>query len=101
MISEKQGCPLGRFGRRGFLLWVVMCGGVPAAQAADLPDLPILRGAYTDGLSSRVNWQGVYVGGQGGFGTSDMNFTGATSSVAAHLLANTAIESSGDRKSVV
>jgi opacity protein-like surface antigen len=73
-----------------------MCGAVSAAQAADLSDLPILRGAFTDGLTtSKVNWQGWYIGGQGGFGTSDMDFTGATRSVAAHLLANTAIEAAG------
>ncbi|SHL24522.1 outer membrane insertion C-terminal signal [Bradyrhizobium lablabi] len=81
---------------RRLLLAAVMFGAVSGAQAADMPDLPILRGAYTDGLSSpRVSWQGFYAGVQGGFGTSDMNFTGATSSVASHLLANTAIEASG------
>jgi opacity protein-like surface antigen len=77
------------------LLSVLICAAVSGARAADLSDLPILRGGFTDGLSTRVNWQGVYVGGQGGFGTSDMNFTGATQSIAAHLLADTAIENSG------
>jgi opacity protein-like surface antigen len=64
------------------------------SRAADLPDLPFLRGPV--GLmSSRVNWQGFYVGGQGGFGTTDMDFTGATQSVAQKLLVNTALENSG------
>ena len=50
---------------RRFLLAVVMCGMTAGAQAADLSDLPILRGGFTDGLTStRVNWQGFYVGGQ-------------------------------------
>ena len=81
---------------RRFLLSVLMCAAASGAQAADLPDFPVLRGGFTDGFTGpRVNWQGVYVGGQGGFGTSDMNFTGATSSVVAHLLADTAIENSG------
>ncbi|WJR79683.1 outer membrane beta-barrel protein [Bradyrhizobium sp. NP1] len=83
---------------RSFLLSVVMVAALSAsvAQAADLPDLPILRGGYTDGLSSgRVNWQGFYFGGQGGFGTSDLNFTGATRTIAAHLLSNTAEEAAG------
>jgi outer membrane immunogenic protein len=80
---------------RRFLLSVVMCAAVSAAQAADLSDLPVLRGGYTDGLSSRVNWQGVYVGGQGGFGTSTMNFGGATQGVASRLLFDTAIENAG------
>ena len=81
---------------RRFLLAVVMCGMAAGAQAADLPDLPILRGGLTEGFSrSSVNWQGVYVGGQAGTGTSDMNFTGATRTIAAHLLTNTAIENAG------
>jgi opacity protein-like surface antigen len=52
-------------------MWaVVMCGAVSTAQAADMPDLPILRGAFTDGLtSSRPNWQGYYVGGQADWGS--------------------------------
>lgn len=95
MISAKSKVSDWSVAMRRFLLSVVMCVAVSAAQAADLPDLPILRGGYADSLTSRVNWQGVYVGGQGGFGTSDMNFTGATQSVAAHLLADTAIENSG------
>jgi outer membrane immunogenic protein len=81
---------------RRFLLAVAMCGVAAGAQAADLSDLPILRGAFTDGLSrSSINWQGFYVGGQAGMGTSDMNFTGATKSIAAHLLDRTAIEAAG------
>lgn len=79
---------------RGFLVAAVMLGAVSSAHAADMPDF--LRGGFTEGLShTRVNWQGFYVGGQGGFGTSDLNFTGATQSVAAHLLSGTAIEAFG------
>ncbi|MBR1089549.1 porin family protein [Bradyrhizobium manausense] len=55
---------------RGLLLAAAMLGTVSAAHAADMPDLPVLRGGFTDGLSSgRPNWQGYYVGGQGDFGT--------------------------------
>jgi outer membrane immunogenic protein len=55
---------------RRFLLVAVMFGAVSGAQAADLPDLPILRGAFTDGLtSSRVIWQGGYIGGQASYGS--------------------------------
>jgi opacity protein-like surface antigen len=67
-----------------------MFGAVSAAQAADLADLPILRGALSDGLSnSRVNWDGYYVGVQGGYGSSDENFNGSTTNQTAALLANT------------
>ncbi len=80
---------------RRFLLTAAMCvAAMSGSRAADLSDLPILRGPV--GLSStRVNWQGFYAGGQGAFGTSDINFTGATRSVAQRLLANTAIEAFG------
>lgn len=81
---------------RRILLAAVMFGAISAAQAADMPDLPILRGSFTEGLTtSRVNWQGFYLGGQGGTGTSDMNFTGATSSIVAKLLSGTALEAAG------
>jgi outer membrane immunogenic protein len=76
---------------RRFLLAALMCGGVTAANAADLP---ILRGGYTDGLSNAsVNWEGFYIGGQAGYGSSDENFTGSTSNMLAALLQNTTIES--------
>jgi outer membrane immunogenic protein len=78
---------------RRFLLAVVMFGAVSGAKAADMPDLPILRGAFTDGLTtSQVNWQGFYIGGQGGYGSSDENFNGSTRTMIAALLANTIIE---------
>ena len=66
---------------------------VAGAQAADMPDLPILRGAFTDGLSSsKTNWQGFYAGVQGGYGVSDENFNGSTSNMTKALLADTLIE---------
>jgi opacity protein-like surface antigen len=78
---------------RRLLLAAALFGAVQSAQAADLPDLPILRGAVSEGLtSSRVNWQGYYIGAQAGYGSSDENFNGSTSTMIAALLANTTIE---------
>jgi outer membrane immunogenic protein len=78
---------------RRILLAMMMCGAAAGAQAADLSDLPILRGAVTDGLTtSRVNWQGVYIGGQAAYGTSNMNFTGSTKTVAARLMSGLEME---------
>ena len=55
---------------RRFLLVAVMCGAASVAQAADMPDLPFLRGSFTEGLTSaKVNWQGYYVGGQVSYGS--------------------------------
>jgi outer membrane immunogenic protein len=74
----------------------MMLGAVTVAQAADMPDLPILRGSFTDGLTtSRVNWQGVYFGGQGGYGSSDENFTGSSTNLLATLLANNVVQEMG------
>jgi outer membrane immunogenic protein len=81
---------------RRFLLAAAMCvTAMSCSRAADLSDLPILRGAVGGFSSSRVNWQGFYAGGQGGLGTTDMDFTGATQSIAQKLLFDTAIDNSG------
>lgn len=60
---------------RRLVLAAMMFGAVSGAQAADMPDFPILRGALTDGASPPVNWRGFYVGGQAAYGaiTSDAN----------------------------
>ncbi len=78
---------------RRFLLAAVMLGAAAGAQAADMPDLPILRGAFTERLTT-VNWQGYYIGGQGGYGSSDEDFGRfpSTRPLMAALLAGTAIE---------
>src|SRR3954465_7772969 len=58
---------------RRHLLIAVMFGAISGAQAADMPDN--LRGSIPPSLStSTVNWQGYYVGGQGGYGSADENF---------------------------
>jgi outer membrane immunogenic protein len=75
---------------RRLLLAAVMLGAVSGAQAADMPDF--LRGTLPSSPSPRVNWQGFYFGGQAGIGESNMNFTGATRTVAANLLAGTEME---------
>jgi opacity protein-like surface antigen len=48
---------------RRFVLAAAMAGMAFGAEAADLPDLPILRGSLPAGSVSR-NWDGFYVGGQ-------------------------------------
>lgn len=79
---------------RRLVVAALMTGAVSGAHAADLSDLPILRGSFSEGLSnSHVNWEGFYVGGQAGYGSSDENFNGSTSNMIAALLANTIIES--------
>jgi outer membrane immunogenic protein len=56
---------------RKFLMAAAMMLGVAhGAQAADMPDLPVLRGSFPEGLSSsQRNWQGYYIGGQANYGS--------------------------------
>jgi outer membrane immunogenic protein len=55
---------------RRFLLAAVISGAAAGAQAADMPDFPILRGAFTEAPPpATVYWQGYYIGGQGSYGT--------------------------------
>jgi hypothetical protein len=50
---------------RRFLLAAMMFGTVSGARAADLSDLPILRGSFPEGLSTATrNWDDWYAGGQ-------------------------------------
>lgn len=78
---------------RRLLLAAVIFGAAQGAQAADMPDLPALRGSLPEGLStSRTVWQGYYVGGQASYGSSDENFGGSNSAMTAALLSDTIIE---------
>jgi len=77
---------------RRLLMVTVMCGVVSGAQA-EMPDLPFLRGSFTEGLSTRtVNWQGGYIGGHAAYGTSNMNFANSTRNITARLLDGTEME---------
>ena len=78
---------------RRFLLAAATCWIGSGAYAADLP---VLRGGLTDGLStSSVNWQGFYVGGQAGYGSSDEHFTGSNADMIAVLLDHNVIQEMG------
>jgi outer membrane immunogenic protein len=78
---------------RRFLLTAALCWIASGAYAADLP---VLRGGYTDGLStSSVNWQGFYVGGQAGYGSSDEHFAGSNAGMIATLLDHNVIQEMG------
>ena len=63
-----------------------------AAQAADMSDLPFLRGSIRDGYGPvRPNWDGFYIGGQVAYGSSDTKFGGSNSDLTSSLLANTLV----------
>jgi len=61
---------------RRLLLVAAMCGVASVARAADMPDMPFLRGGLTEGLSNtQVNWRGFYGGGQ-------VSYSSVTSNIA-------------------
>jgi outer membrane immunogenic protein len=78
---------------RRLMLAAAILGTVSAAHAADLSDLPILRGSFTDGLSKTShNWDGFYVGGQFGFATTDVDFSHAPKTMTDFMLRNSILE---------
>jgi outer membrane immunogenic protein len=78
---------------RRLLLAAAILGTVSAAHAADLSDLPILRGSFTDGLSKTShNWDGFYVGGQFGFATTDVDFSHAPKTMTDFMLRNSILQ---------
>jgi outer membrane immunogenic protein len=78
---------------RRFLLAAVMFGAATGAQAADMPDLPFLRGSFTDGLSATSrNWDGFYVGGQVGYGSANMDFSKSLVGLTNFIYRNSVLE---------
>ncbi len=77
---------------RRFVLAAMMAVSAHGALAADMPDLPVLRGFVNDAPRTRTTWEGFYVGGQGAYGSSEMDFTNATRDLTAKLLNRTTIE---------
>jgi outer membrane immunogenic protein len=59
---------------RRFLLAAMMFGAVSGAQAADMPDLPILRGSLPGGSATR-NWDGWYAGGEVSYSAVGSDFS--------------------------
>lgn len=78
---------------RRLMLAAAMLGTVSAAQAADLPDLPVLRGGFTDGLSKTThNWDGFYVGGQVGYTSGEADLSHAPKSMTNFMLRNSVLQ---------
>jgi outer membrane immunogenic protein len=72
---------------RRLVLATVMVVIAHGALAADMPDLPVLRGFVSEAPQGvRTNWDGYYVGGQFGLSVVDDDFTLATRSLTQSLL---------------
>jgi opacity protein-like surface antigen len=53
---------------RRFFLAAAIFAAATGAKAADMPDF--LRGSIPGVAAPAVNWQGFYIGGQAGYGSS-------------------------------
>lgn len=73
---------------RGLLVAAVMFGTVSAARAADLPDLPVLRGGFAPPVR---NWAGWYVGGQVDYSSANVDLGHASAGLTNFMLRNTVI----------
>jgi outer membrane immunogenic protein len=78
---------------RRLVLATAMIGVAFGAQAADAPDLPILRGSLAPSLSATTrNWDGWYAGGQVGYSSSEMDFSHAVKSLTDFIERNTVLQ---------
>jgi outer membrane immunogenic protein len=93
MISTKFRVSDGSISMRRFLLAAAMFTTMSCAQAADMPDF--LRGSMTNDVTPTVNWRGLYVGGQAGYGSSDESFGGSNANMLAALTANDVVSEMG------
>lgn len=76
---------------RRFVLAAAMVGMAFGAQAADMSDLPALRGSYVPPVSTR-NWDGWYAGGQLGYASAEMDFSHSVKSLTNFILRNSVLQ---------
>src|SRR5258705_1275274 len=78
--------------RRWFVAFC-MLGLVTQANAQDF-ETPTLRGSspFIPAAPKQPRWEGVYVGGQAGYSSAQMNFAGATEPLIAFMLRETVLE---------
>ena len=78
---------------RRFVLVAVMFSVACGARAADLSDLPILRGSFSgDPAPVTRNWDGWYAGGQVQYSTANIDLSHAPASLTNFMLRNTVIQ---------
>lgn len=78
---------------RRFVLAAMMFGAVSGAHAADMPDLPVLRGSLPGGLSTTTrNWDGWYAGGQIGYSSAQIDFSRSVVSLTNFIFRNSTLQ---------
>ena len=77
---------------RTWVLAAMMVVTAHGALAADMPDLPVLRGFVNDGpRPTRTVWEGFYVGGQGAFSSAESNLTNVNNPLVSDFAANNSL----------
>jgi outer membrane immunogenic protein len=77
---------------RTWVLAAMMVVTAHSALAADMPDLPVLRGFVNDGpRPTRTVWEGFYVGGQGAFSWAESNLTNVNNPLVSDFAANNSL----------
>jgi outer membrane immunogenic protein len=77
---------------RRVLYALILFGLASPAMAADPAEFDFLRGSDTVGPGTYSRWSGFYVGGQGGYGWANTDFSGSTASIISYVLRETDLE---------
>jgi outer membrane immunogenic protein len=77
---------------RRFVLAALMFGVACGAHAADLSDLPILRGSFSGEPTVNRNWDGWYAGGQADYTSANIDLSHAPASLTSFMLRDTVIQ---------
>jgi opacity protein-like surface antigen len=78
---------------RRLLIAIGLIGMMSDAFAADLDDLPMLRGSdtFVPAFPAYPSWEGFYVGGHATYGNANADFSNATQPLAAFSLRNSTL----------
>lgn len=81
---------------RRFVLATAMVGMAFGAEAADLSDLPVLRGSLPPGglTVQKANWDGWYVGGQANYSAVQADFSKSVVGLTNYIFRDTVLQQS-------
>ena len=73
---------------RKFLVAAIAFGAASGAQAADMPDLPVLRGSF----SPTTSWAGWYAGGTASYNSAADDFSGSLTGLTNFIFRDSTLE---------
>ena len=77
---------------RGAALVAVSLASVAGANAADMPEMPWLRGTVSNDSPGYARWDGLQIGGQIGLSNLSGDFSSASNPQVAYILRNSTLE---------